>query len=47
MKIEWDSRYEFVDTPTPIANWALKELATEIKRLKVDVNIDLLGVPDA
>ena len=49
MKIEWDSRYEFVDTPpSPVPNWALKELAEEIKRLKVkDVNANLLGVPDA
>lgn len=48
MKVEWDSRYEFVQTPpSPIQNWALKELADEIRRLNIDANIDLLGVPDA
>lgn len=48
MKIQWDARYEFVETPPgPVPDWALKELAEEIKRLKIDVNINLLGVPDA
>lgn len=48
MKIEWDSVYEFVESvPGPVPNWALKELAEELQRLKVDVNVRLLGVPDA
>jgi hypothetical protein len=48
MKIEWDLRYEFVETPpSPVPNWALKELAEEIRRLNVDANVNLLGVPDA
>ena len=48
MKIEWGSEYEFaptVEQPTP--NWALDELAAELQRLNVDVNVRLLGVPDA
>ena len=48
MKIEWSSVYEFVDTPPgPIPNWALTELAEELLRLKVDIDVRLLGVPDA
>jgi hypothetical protein len=48
MKIEWDSIYEFVETPPgPVPNWALKELAEELQRLKVDVDVRLLGLPDA
>lgn len=48
MKIEWDNRYEFVPSvPDPVPNWALKELAGELQRLNVDVNVRLLGVPDA
>ena len=48
MKIEWDSRYEFVSPiEEPVSNWALTELATELQRLKVDVDVRLLGVPDA
>jgi len=48
MKIEWDSRYEFIPSlEEPVENWALTELAAELQRLKVDVNIRLLGVPDA
>jgi len=48
MKIEWDSIYEFVETPPgPVPNWALKELAEELQRLKVDVDVRFLGVPDA
>jgi len=48
MKIEWDNRFEFtssVEAPTP--NWALKELAAELVRLGSDVDVQLLGVPDA
>lgn len=48
MKIEWDSVYEFVQTPSgPVPNWALKELAEELQRLQVDVDVRLLGIPDA
>ena len=50
MKIEWDDRYEFVESvlpDPPIRNWALKELAAELQRLKVDVNVYALGIPDA
>lgn len=48
MKIEWDSIYEFVVTPPgPVSNWALNELAEELQRLRVDVDVRLLGVPDA
>jgi len=48
MKIEWDSKYEFATSvPELIENWALKELAAELARLKVDIDVSLLGVPDA
>jgi hypothetical protein len=48
MKIEWDDRYDFVGAvPSPTPNWALKELALELQRLHVNVDIRLLGVPDA
>lgn len=49
VKIEWDARYEFAPTvPEPFPNWAMKELAEELERLKVpDVHARLLGVPDA
>ena len=48
MKVDWDSKYEFVKTPPgPIPNWALKELAEELLRLKVDIDVRLLGVADA
>lgn len=48
MKIEWDARYEFVNKlPEPVPNRALKELGDELLRLKVDINVRLLGVPDA
>jgi hypothetical protein len=48
MKIEWDNRYEFVPSlADPMPNWALKELAEELQRLNVNVNVRLLGVPDA
>ncbi|WP_332742327.1 hypothetical protein [Hydrogenophaga sp.] len=48
MKIEWDDCYEFVPSvPQPRSNWALSELADELQRLKVDINVTLLGVPDA
>ncbi len=48
MKIEWGDNYDFVpnlEKATP--SWALKELASELIRLNVDVNVHLLGVPDA
>lgn len=48
MKIEWDPNYRFVESvEEPIENWALKELAAELLRLEVNVDISLLGVPDA
>jgi hypothetical protein len=48
MKIEWDDRYEFVPSlPEATPNWALTELADELRRLNVDVNVRLLGIPDA
>lgn len=48
MKIEWSSNYEFVETPPgPVPDWALKELAEELTRLKVNIDVRLLGVPDA
>ena len=48
MKIEWDSKYEFVASlPGPTQDWALNELAEELLRLNVDLNVRLLGVPDA
>lgn len=48
MKINWSSQYEIVRTPVDIApNWALTELAAELLRLKVDVDVRLLGVADA
>ncbi len=48
MKIVWSDVYEFVQTPQgPTANWALEELSRELQRLKVPVNVRLLGVPDA
>lgn len=48
MKIEWDSRYEFpMPLPETDSQSALKELATELQRLEVDVNVHLLGLPDA
>ena len=48
MKLQLDSRYEF-PPPSEDANprWALEELASELQRLKVDVNVRLLGIPDA
>lgn len=48
MKLQLDSRYEVhppIEDPNP--DWAMKELAAELQRLKVDVNVRLLGVPDA
>ena len=48
MKIQFDTRYEFppaIVDPDP--GWALRELAAELQRLKVDVNVRLLGIPDA
>lgn len=48
MKIEWSEEYEFVASlPQSKPDWALKELAEEMQRLRVDVNVSLLGVPDA
>lgn len=48
MKIEWDSAYEFVPAlPGAVRDWALKELAEELQRLQIDVDVRLLGVPDA
>lgn len=47
MKIEWDSQYEFVPSvPEPVPNWALEELAKELVRLKVDINVHGIGKPD-
>lgn len=48
MKIEWGPLYRFVPSaPGPMPNWALEELAAELLRLNVDVDVKLLGVPDA
>ncbi|NIM40200.1 MAG: hypothetical protein GTN84_14265 [Hydrogenophaga sp.] len=47
MKIQWSEEYEFVQTPEPTPDWALRELALELQRLKIDINVRLLGVPDA
>lgn len=48
MKIQFDSRYESPPlTVNHDPSWALRELAAELLRLKVDVNVRLLGVPDA
>jgi hypothetical protein len=48
MKIEWGPHYEWVESiPGPVPNWALKELAEELQRLQIDLDVRLLGVPDA
>ena len=48
MNIQFDARYEFpLQTENLDKDWALKELAAELQRLNVDVNVRLLGVPDA
>ncbi|MDQ8036769.1 MAG: hypothetical protein REI12_05065 [Pedobacter sp.] len=48
MKIEWSDIYEFVQPlPESVPNWALQELAQELQRLNVDIDVRLLGVPDA
>lgn len=48
MKIEWSKEYEFMKTPPePTQNWALEELARELTRLKVPMDVRLLGMPDA
>lgn len=48
MKVNWDNKYEFIDTPPgPIPNWALTELVKELKRLDVEIDISLVGLPDA
>ena len=48
MKLSWDARYEFPPSmPDALPNWALIELADELRRLKVEVNVQLLGVADA
>lgn len=48
MKIEWGSNYRFVPSlPEPVPNWALTELARELSRLNVEVDIQRLGVADA
>jgi hypothetical protein len=48
MKIEWDDVYEFVQTPPgPVPNWALQELAEELQRLKINIDVRSLGVPDS
>ncbi|AOS80568.1 MULTISPECIES: hypothetical protein [Hydrogenophaga] len=48
MNIEWDPYYEL---PLPRRElpltWAFDELAEELERLGVDVNVKMLGVPDA
>lgn len=47
MKIDWEPIYEFTETPPgPMSNWALHELAKELVRLKVNVNVHALGIPD-
>jgi hypothetical protein len=47
MKIDWEPIYEFTETPPgPMPNWALHELAKELVRLKVNVNVHALGIPD-
>lgn len=39
--------YEFVQTLTePVPSWALSE-AEELQRLKIDIDVGLLGLPDA
>lgn len=48
MKLEWDSRYEFTSSSSQNSSRrALEELAEELRRLKVDVDVRLLGMPDA
>lgn len=48
MKIEWGSKYEPPPPiEQPIKNWALNELAEELKRSKINININLLCAPDA
>lgn len=48
MKIEWDNRYEFTSSLCQSSSRrAIEELAVEIQRLNVDVDVRLLGVPDA
>lgn len=48
MKIEWGPLYRFVSSvPGPVPNWALSELAGELTRLKIDVDVSLLGIADA
>lgn len=48
MNIQWDDRYEFPPPfPDPDPDWPLRELSAELQRLEVDVDVRLLGVPDA
>ncbi len=48
MNIQWDNRYEFPPPfPDPDPDWPLRELSAELQRLKVGVDVRLLGVPDA
>lgn len=48
MIIEWPPIYEFFQSPLgPVHNSALTELGEEIKRLNVEVDVRLLGVPHA
>jgi hypothetical protein len=48
MNISWTSNYEFppkgIDSDP---NWALRELVSELRQLKVDIDTQLVGVPDA
>ena len=46
MNIQFDARYEFPSQTEDLdTDWAIKELAAELQRLNVDVNVRLLSVP--
>ncbi|MBL0943060.1 MAG: hypothetical protein IBJ04_01860 [Hydrogenophaga sp.] len=48
MNIQWSDRYEFPPSlPDADPDWPLRELAAELQRLKVNVDVKMLGVPDA
>ncbi|MCS4511925.1 hypothetical protein [Xylophilus ampelinus] len=48
MIVNWDSQYKILPERNDARpNWALEELAEELTRFKVDVDVRLLGVSDA
>jgi hypothetical protein len=48
MKIEFDSRYEIFEfDKEALTREAFQALKDEIRRLKVDINVHSIGIPDA